>query len=242
MDENIKLQDYLEKYLVFEVDFLTDDVKNKVDVDLEDCYMLCYSFCDAHGRIEFMVLSIGDSVDNCVKGLSLPGPLKSYSYDEIMRFPFEEIAPTCEMVEKCEKLLNLKDPLMASDKLRKIRSIDVLDEFRDVNYPDIVKANVLVEDRMLEARVRLKTIDKYGMLVGRVIESKGDLEKHLRVNVVVAGFADEKVVLAIPSEQLDMFREKVHEHLSDEEDVMEELEEILDEISSEINGEMKYRS
>lgn len=242
MDEKIKLQDYLEKYLVFEVDFLTDDVKNKVDVGLEDCYMLCYSFCDAHGRIEFMVLSIGDSVDHCVKGLNIPGPLKTYSYDEIMRFPFEEIVPTCEMVEKCEKLLNLKDPLMASDKLRKIRNIDVLDEFRDVNYPDIVRAYILAEDRMIEAKVRLKTIDKHGMIVGRVIESKGEVEKHMRVNVVVAGFADEKVILAIESKQLDMFREKVNEHLSDEEDVIEELEEILDEISSKVNGEMKYRS
>lgn len=242
MDESIKLQDYLEKYLVFEVDFLTDDVKNKVDVSLEDCYMLCYSFCDAHGRIEFMVLSIGDSVDNCVKGLELPGPLKSYSYDEIMRFPFEEIVPTCEMVEKCKKLLNLKDPLMASDKLRKIRSIDVLDEFRDVNYPDIVDAYVLLEDRMQEAKVRLKTIDKFGMIVGRVIESNGNLEKHLRVNIVVAGFTDQKIVIAIPTKQLEVFREKVNEHLNDEEDVMEELEEILDEVSAQINGEMKYRS
>ena len=45
----ISLDEYLERYLVFEADFLTDDVKNVVDVANDDCYMpVSYTHLRAH--------------------------------------------------------------------------------------------------------------------------------------------------------------------------------------------------
>ena len=82
----ISLDEYLERYLVFEADFLTDDVKNVVDVANDDCYMLVYGYCGDKGRFKFMVLAIGNSIDNCTKGLDNPLPLIQYDVKDLLPY------------------------------------------------------------------------------------------------------------------------------------------------------------
>ena len=43
---DMNYRDYFHKFLVFEVDNLTDDLKDVLDINEDDCFILCSNYVD----------------------------------------------------------------------------------------------------------------------------------------------------------------------------------------------------
>ncbi|MCI5773908.1 MAG: hypothetical protein MR210_05030 [Erysipelotrichaceae bacterium] len=240
------LNEYLEKYLVFEVDFLTEDVKDQVNVQDDDCYMLCYGFCDEFGKFEFHVLAIGDRVDNCTKGLERPVMLKHYLASELLAYPFVEITPSEQAREKCERYLALKSPLSDDDSLHVARRMPFFDDFREVDYPDIVHAQLLDLENSHSIRLQIVDARMPGIVVAKAVEDdqannvkKGDL-----YNIFPSFFDKEKIILAVKKENVvvsDMDGDIMQIEGDLEEVLMSKIEETLEEIKVRMMNKDKYK-
>ena len=246
MENRLSLKDYLEKYLIFEVDFLTEDVKDKVDVADDDCYMLCYGFCDEFGKLSFYVLAIGNDVENCTKGLEKPTMLKTYAASQMLKYPFEEIEPSQAAKEKCENFLNLKEPLSDNDSIHIARRMPFFDDFRDIDYPDIVQAQLLDLDKARSIRLRIVEASAPGIVVAKAIDDdqenkikKGDL-----FNIFPSFFDGEKIILALRKENVVI--SNADGNLLQAEDDLEKLlmskiEETLEEIKVRLTNKEKFK-
>ena len=246
MKNKYSLKDYLEKYLVFEVDFLTEDVKDKVDVAEDDCYMLCYGFCDEFGKLSFHVLAIGNDVENCTKGLEKATMLKAYDSSQMLNYPFVEIVPSRAAKEKCENFLNLKEPLSNDDSLHIARRMPFFDEFRDINYPDIVQAQLLDLEKARIVSLRIVEASTPGIVLAKAIEDdeENNIKKDDLFNIFPSFFDGEKIILALRKEEVVI--SNADGELVQAEDELERLliskiEETLEEIKVRIANKEKYK-
>ena len=197
----ISLDEYLERFLAFEVDFLTEDVKDVVDVTADDSYMLCYGFCDGKGKFNFIVLAVGPNANECNKGLDISKPLKIYRAEELLQYPFEEVEPRLAAREKCSKYVNLRDPLSANDSLRLTRRMPMFDSYRDLDYPDVIEAEFLDGDKGMPVLVRITSSENYGIISGCIVDSVHG-ENGREVKLFPSLFDENPCIIAMPSEEV----------------------------------------
>lgn len=244
--DRYSLNDYLEKYLAFEVDFLTEELKDQIVVADDDCYMLCYGFCDEFGKLNFHVLGIGSDPSQCDKGLDKAVMLKSYPASQMLQYPFVEIVPSQQAQDKCEKYLNLKFPIADDDSLHIARRMPFFDDFRDVDYPDIVTAHLLDLDNSRSVRLQIVDARVPGIVVAKAVEDdeenkikKGDL-----FNIFPSFFDREKIILALRKENVvvaDMEGELLQVDDDLEKVLMTKIEETLEDIKVRLLNKEKYK-
>lgn len=244
--DRYSLNDYLERYLVFEVDFLTEELKDQIEVADDDCYMLCYGFCDEFGKLNFHVLGIGSEPSQCDKGLDKAVMLKSYPASQMLQYPFVEIVPPKAAQEKCEKYLNLKFPLADDDSLHIARRMPFFDDFRDVDYPDIVTANLLDLDNSHSVRLQIVEAKTPGIVVAKAVEDdeKNKIKKGDLFNIFPSFFDREKIILALRKENVvvaDMEGEFLQADDDLEKVLMTKIEETLEDIKVRLLNKEKYK-
>ncbi len=131
---DLKYRDYFHKILAFEVDNLTDELKDVVDVDVDDCYILCSNFVDKNGELMFAVLSIGNRFDNCTKGLDIDKELKVYYGYELALFECKVVEPSLKAISKA--FIITKRLENTNEELEEIRNEPSLDFIRNPFFPD----------------------------------------------------------------------------------------------------------
>ena len=236
----ISLNEYLERYLVFEADFLTDDVKNVVDVTNDDCYMLVYGYCGDKGRFKFMVLAIGNSIDNCTKGLDNPLPLIQYDVKDLLPYAYVEVDPSAKAKAKCEKYLSLKDPLSLDDTLRIARRMPMFDGFRNVDYPDVIKAELIDNKNAKEVLVRISDTKDFGVINGHIIDSLCGPDGR-EVKLFPSLFDEEPCIIAMYSEHVKIVATSIGDLLKKLEELDDSTADKIDEIVESKLSKMKYR-
>ncbi len=158
----LKYRDYYHKYIVFEVDNLTDEVKDMVSVSQEDSFMLCYSYVDNAGELMFAVLSIGKSYDDCTKGLELEEELDIYSGMLMSIFDCKVIKPNMKMISKAYNISKKLENI--SNELKEILEEDSLDFVRNPYFP----GNLLVQQNLNNFNIKITKIGDY--IIDGVIE------------------------------------------------------------------------
>lgn len=136
---DLAFRKYFHKYLVFEVDNFTDKVKDIVDVDIDDNYILCTNYIDKTGKLVFPVLSIGNDINDCNKGIEIDKPL--YTVDSFIMANFNAyiIEPSIKQIEKAYKII--KENEIYDDFLSELRDEKGLDFVRNPYYPDRLLIN-----------------------------------------------------------------------------------------------------
>lgn len=236
----ISLDEYLERYLVFETDFLTDDVKDVVNVELDDCYMLVYGFCGKNGRFKFIVLAIGNGIDNCVKGLDNPLPLKQYDVKDLLPFEYVEVNPSAMAKAKCEKYIGLQDPLSLDDTLRIARRMPMFDGFRNVDYPDVIKAELIDNKEAKEVLVRISDTKEFGIVNGHIVETLTDKDGK-EVKLFPSLFDNEPCIIAMYSEHVKIIATSIGDLLKKLDELDDNTADKIDELVESKLFKMKYR-
>ncbi len=131
---DFRYRDYFHKILAFEVDNLTDDLKDIVDITDEDCYILCTNFIDANGELTFAVLSVGNSFDNITKGLEIDNELMTYKGIDLAFFECKIINPSIRAIAKGYNIIKKLEN--TNDVLEEIRNEHALDFVRNPFFPD----------------------------------------------------------------------------------------------------------
>ncbi len=165
MDMNYR--DYFHKYLVFEVDNLTDELKDIVDVNDDDCFMLCSNYVNNEGQLMFAVLGVGNSLDNCNKGLDIDDELKVYSSFDLAYYDATIINPNFRMMVKGNMVIDKYEN--TSIEQEEIRNETSLDFVRNPFFPDnlIVKYNT--EDLNNDFDIKVTKIGDY--IIEGVVEA-----------------------------------------------------------------------
>ena len=165
MDMNYR--DYFHKYLVFEVDNLTDELKDIVGVSDDDCFMLCSNYVNSDGQLMFAVLSVGNSVDSCYKGLDIDEELKVYSSFDLAYYDATLINLNFRMMVKGNLVIDKYEK--TSIEQEEIRNETSLDFVRNPFFPDnlIVKYNT--EDLNNDFDIKVTKIGDY--IIEGVVEA-----------------------------------------------------------------------
>ncbi len=145
----IPFTDYYHQFLVIEADDLTEACRDIVDITEDDCYALCSSYCAQDGLLMFNVLAVGPSPDRCTKGLERPEMLAYFSADDVYEAEAEVIEADFSMIEKNHPFMQRMDADVDED-LQKSRWDARFDALRDLFYPDMVLAGIIVDEVLME--------------------------------------------------------------------------------------------
>lgn len=152
--EESRFSEIYHKYQIFEADALTDSCKDMVDVAIEDCYMLTTSIVDITGNINFEVLAIGPTPEECTKGLDILEPLASFTSFELENVEFDiVIQPSFQMQVKAAEIFQSEG---CTRELAQVRKIKELDELRDIHYPDVLNVHFLSDGKFYRYLVEAK--------------------------------------------------------------------------------------
>lgn len=162
--EELKFTDYYQKYLIIEADNLTDYLKESIDVKEEDCFALCSCYCAKDGLLEFNVLAIGPSWKDCKKGLRKNHMLGVFTIDQVFDLEAKIVEPTYSMMKKNAPWIEKMDEDWDEDIL-KTRKDPRLDHLRDIFYPDLVFAGIIINRTIMEYGMRITGV-KGPFLVG----------------------------------------------------------------------------
>lgn len=168
----IRLNDYYHQYITIEADDLTDLLKDEISVKEEDCFALCSSYCGRDGLLEFNVLSIGDSWENCTKGLRLNKMLGIFTIDQVFDCEARLVEPNARMIKKNAPFLEMVDDGWDEDILS-TRLDSRLDDLRDPFYPDVVMTGIILENQIMEYMMRITGV-KGPFLVGKLEEEPNE--------------------------------------------------------------------
>ena len=148
--------------------------------------------------------------------------------------------------EKCENFLNLKEPLSNDDSLHIARRMPFFDEFRDINYPDIVQAQLLDLEKARIVSLRIVEASTPGIVLAKAIEDdeENNIKKDDLFNIFPSFFDGEKIILALRKEEVVI--SNADGELVQAEDELERLliskiEETLEEIKVRIANKEKYK-
>lgn len=186
----VHFTDIHQKYLTIEVDELTEELKNKIDVHDDDCYALCSSYCADDGMLMFNVLSIGNSWETCLRGMDNPEMLGFFSMEQVFDCETRIAKETVDMVKKNASWLEKVEHNIDED-IRRLRQDERLDDLRDPVYPDRVVAGVMHEGSIYELQINLTGIQ--GPFVVGELDDEPDMEigLHFADNVwAIPYFAD----------------------------------------------------
>lgn len=166
--EDYRLTDYYHQYMTIEADDLTDLLKDQIEIHEDDCFALCSSYCARDGLLEFNVLSVGSSWENCTRGLEKEEMLGIFSIDQVIGREARIAESSLEMREKNEPWLERRDYGTDEDLLR-TRLDPRLDGLRDIYYPDIVLTGIVVNHAVHEYDMRITGV-KGPFLTGTIEE------------------------------------------------------------------------
>lgn len=219
--EEVGFTEIYHKYMVFEVDALTDICKDVVDVAIEDCFMLTTTFVDNTGELQFAVLAIGPNSNNCTKGLELLTPLKIISSFEMIDYEFEIVErPTFEMQVKGAEVFESEN---CSNELATVRRLKELDDSRDIHYPDVLTAQFLESGKFHDYLIESKEYNSKFIEGTLIKEPDHDIGFHKDevVEVVPIVFNNRvqlvsvNATVKISEETFEMLREYVNDLLDE---------------------------
>lgn len=167
--KELTFREYYHQYVVVEADALTSMLKGAGQASERDCFMLCSSFIDDRGRLQFHVLSMGDAWDHCDRGLFLHAVLGIFDPFRLRNLRVKCIHPSARMEMKNQYFLARMEK-NASAALKRTREEKRLDNLRDDFYPDVVAAGILESDGIHEYPMYLRCLDGT-FAVGRLLES-----------------------------------------------------------------------
>ena len=153
-----ELTEYYHQFITIEADDLTENLKGVIDIHEDDCFVLCSSYCAMDGFLEFNVLSVGPSWENCTRGLNDPQMLGVFGIDEVIDREARIPDATIEMRTKNDPWLKNRDMGIDEDLLA-TRSDPRLDLLRDPFYPDIVLVGIISEYSIMEYDMRITGIN-----------------------------------------------------------------------------------
>lgn len=130
--------EYYERYIVLELDDLTEMCKAYVDVTQDDCYGLCAPKIHDDGIMYFEILAIGSTFDTCTKGLELDEILGEVQYEDVMECESWVVPTQQRYLEKLDVTL-----LTTTEDQQELRLDARLDHLRDLQYPDTVYVHTL---------------------------------------------------------------------------------------------------
>ncbi len=166
--EEYRFTDYYHQYMTIEADDLTDLLKDQIEIHDDDCFALCSSYCARDGLLEFNVLSVGSSWENCTRGLDDEKMLGIFSIDQVIGREARIAESSLEMRQKNEPWLERRDYGIDEDLL-KTRLDPRLDGLRDVYYPDIVLTGIVADHVVHEYDMRITGV-KGPFLTGTIEE------------------------------------------------------------------------
>lgn len=206
------------KYQIFEADALTENCKEMIDVSIEDCYMLTTAIVDITGNINFEVLAIGPTEEECTKGLNILEPLASFTSFELENVEFGIIEqPTFEMQIKGAEIFQTE---ACTRELAQVRKTKELDELRDIHYPDVLNVHFLSDGKFYRYLVEVSEYNSR-FIEGRMLkEPDRDIGVH-----------EHEVVEIIPillNNHLQLVSASSNVQVSDE--AFEKLKEFVNEI------------
>ena len=149
--------DFYHQFMVIEADDLTERCKDIVDVKEDDCFALVSSYIAKDGLLEFNVLGIGNKWDDCHKGLDDNRMLGIFSIDEVVDKEAIMVDPTYRLIEKNADWVEATDSQFDED-IVKTRFDARLDHLRDIFYPDVVLAGIVINHMILEYDIRITGI------------------------------------------------------------------------------------
>lgn len=152
--EELYFTEYYHQYVVIEADTLTDRLRDVIEIDEDDCFVLCSTHINQDGFLQFHVLSVGNDWEHCQKGLRRKDILGIFDPDEIMDCEVRLLQPTLQMTKKNKAWLEKNEPEVDVE-LELTRNDGRLDEVRNYFYPDIVQVGILKGSHIKEYNMKL---------------------------------------------------------------------------------------
>lgn len=167
--KELEFREYYHQYVVIEGGDFAADLTGVEPVLKGERFMLCSSFIDGKGLLQFNVLSMGDVWDHCYSGLFRRTMLGIFDPSVLRNQRAKCIRPNARMEVKNQYFLERAER-NASVPLKRTREEKRLDNLRDDFYPDIVLAGVLEADGICEYPMYLHSFDG-PFAVGELLES-----------------------------------------------------------------------
>ena len=155
---DFKFSEYYHKYIVFEVDALTERCKEVIAVKEEDCFALCSNYIRQDGILAFPILSIGKSVEDCRRGLQKNQILGEFELEEIKDCSLTFVEATPRMVRKNEFVLK-EEFSYTEEELFVLRKDARLDGVRQFHRPDFVRVGILDGTYLYEYFMRVEELE-----------------------------------------------------------------------------------
>ncbi|MBR3349473.1 MAG: hypothetical protein IKG55_05285 [Solobacterium sp.] len=176
--DEYRFTEFYHQFITIEADELTDKLKDEYDVNEDDCYALCSSYCARDGFLEFNVLSVGPDWSTCTKGLEKKEMLGSFTIDQVYDKEARIVDPDYSMIAKNAPFLEEMDSGYDEDFL-KTRLDPRLDMLRDIAYPDLVLAGIPANDSIREFEVRITGVKGPFLMTSLEEEPPEDIGIHL---------------------------------------------------------------
>lgn len=163
--QNFKFRDYYHKFVVFEADELTEKCKEKIAIQEEDCFILCYGLVSKEKRLQFAAIAVGTDWDHCHKGLANNDVLALYDPRELQGRQVR-----IYQNQNIDSLASLKYLEMLEDydpDLQLLRNDSRFDSIRNQYLPDMFLVGVLAEDKIQEFYMEAMCIEG-PFVVGRL--------------------------------------------------------------------------
>lgn len=156
--EEFQLHEVYHSYLIVEADDLTEKLRDRIEIHEDDCYALCTGYCTAAGILQYAVLAVGSSWENCSRGLKMDEVLGFFRLDELVGRAGRTVRPEPAAEKKAVRFLSGQETETDEDVLM-LRQDARLDPLRDLTFPDVVCVGILEDTQIVEYDVRLTGID-----------------------------------------------------------------------------------
>ncbi len=167
--KELEFREYYHQYVVIEAGAFASKLTGVEPVLKQDCFMLCSSFINCKGLLQFNVLSIGDVWNHCNRGLFLHAMLGIFDPSMLRNQRVKCIQPNARMEVKNQYFLERMEK-NANMALKQTREERRLDHLRDDFYPDVVSAGILEEEGIHEYPMYLRHFDG-PFAVGKLLTS-----------------------------------------------------------------------
>jgi hypothetical protein len=220
--------DWYHKYVTIEVDDLTELLKDSIAIHDDDCYALCSSYCNNEGFTLFNVLSVGNSWDNCTRGLRSKKMLGTFSIDMVLTSEAKIVEPTNAMKYKNEDFLKMMDEDCDEDVLRS-RLDPRLDLLRDPFYPDVGMTGIAQDGGLAEYAMHITGVK--GLFLTGTIAEQPPAETGIEEGDMVYA------LLYLNGSEYRLFALFAGDHLNeDEQDVMNQIMKETAKLGIDFNG------
>lgn len=156
--EEMYFTDWYHQFITIEADDLTEQLKDEIKVNEDDCYALCCSYCNQDGLVCFNVLAIGNTWETCTRGLRYKRMLGTFTIDQVADKEARVCEPDYQMAKKNAEFILMMDEDVDEDILE-TRKDPRLDEVRDIYYPDLVMTGLIQDASITDYLMRITGVD-----------------------------------------------------------------------------------